>query len=258
MKQKDVLIKWTGSKRHQADVILDNLPSEIDVYYEPFLGGGSILYSILKSTIQVKSFECSDINNDLIELWKLIQSDSDAIFNEYKKNWPYCNEKYRELRKEFNETRNPATFFCLLRSCRNGLVRYNLKGEFNSSFHIKRNGIDPNNLKPILQEWNELLNKENITFSTKNYIEITTSKNDVIYADPPYSIKVSERSKYYQGAIDLNKVWNWALSQNGGCLLSMDIEFSNLNMRKIEVPAGFHRLNRGKKLTKFHKLYVKN
>ena len=255
MNQRDILIKWTGSKRYQANYILDNLPNEIDVYYEPFLGGGSILYSILKSKIKVKSFRCSDINSDLITLWKLIQSDPNQIFNEYVKNWPYDNEKYRSLRKEFNLNRNPTIFFCLLRSCRNGLVRYNKKGEFNSSFHIKRDGINPKNLKPILLEWNLLLNEKDVDFTVKDYSEIITLKNDLVYADPPYS---SEKHEYYQGLIDLNQVWNWVLSQNGRCLLSIDAEFSRSGIDKIQVPAGFHRLNREEKIVKYHNLYVKN
>ena len=36
------VIKWTGSKRTQADAIINLMPKEIDTYYEPFVGGGSV------------------------------------------------------------------------------------------------------------------------------------------------------------------------------------------------------------------------
>lgn len=33
------VIKWTGSKRSQAEHIINKFPKEIDTYYEPFVGG---------------------------------------------------------------------------------------------------------------------------------------------------------------------------------------------------------------------------
>ena len=36
-------IKWSGSKRSQANEIITYFPKEIDIYYEPFCGGASVL-----------------------------------------------------------------------------------------------------------------------------------------------------------------------------------------------------------------------
>ena len=60
------LIKWTGSKRPIANKIIQYFPNEIDTYYEPFLGGGSVLFELLRSDKVVNSFNCSDLNNNLI------------------------------------------------------------------------------------------------------------------------------------------------------------------------------------------------
>ena len=38
------LIKWTGSKRPLAPKIISYFPDEIDTYYEPFVGGGSVFF----------------------------------------------------------------------------------------------------------------------------------------------------------------------------------------------------------------------
>ena len=36
------VIKWSGSKRSQADEIIKYFPTNIDTYYKPLIGGGSI------------------------------------------------------------------------------------------------------------------------------------------------------------------------------------------------------------------------
>ncbi len=41
------VIKWSGSKRSQASRLIGLFP-KFDTYYEPFLGGGSVLYHVLK------------------------------------------------------------------------------------------------------------------------------------------------------------------------------------------------------------------
>ena len=62
------VIKWSGSKRIQANEILKYFPDNYDVYYEPFVGGGSILYAA-----QPKNAVCGDICEPLIELWNYIK-----------------------------------------------------------------------------------------------------------------------------------------------------------------------------------------
>ena len=49
------VIKWSGSKRKQVQEILKYFPKEINVYYEPFCGGSSVLRGLLDSNIKVNS-----------------------------------------------------------------------------------------------------------------------------------------------------------------------------------------------------------
>ena len=109
------MIKWTGSKRRQATKIVAHFPRKIATYYEPFLGGGSVLYELLGTKIEVGRYEVSDICQPLIALWKLIQNDPTGLIEGYAENWRLLQvhgaSHYHEVRREFNETQNPQLFF---------------------------------------------------------------------------------------------------------------------------------------------------
>ena len=66
------VIKWSGSKRSQAPEIIQYFPDEINTYFEPFLGGGSVFRALLESDKKVKKYVLSDNNADLIQLWEII------------------------------------------------------------------------------------------------------------------------------------------------------------------------------------------
>lgn len=84
-------VKWTGSKRTQAKRIIANFPDKIDLYIEPFLGSGAVMMELLTNH-QDKLWHgtqviASDVNPDLVEIWKLCKSDPTKISNFYRKEW---------------------------------------------------------------------------------------------------------------------------------------------------------------------------
>lgn len=81
------VIKWSGSKRSQANEILKYFPKEIDTYYEPFCGGASILRRLLSSNIKVNHYICSDLNSGLIDLWNEIINNPKRVSSYYDKLW---------------------------------------------------------------------------------------------------------------------------------------------------------------------------
>lgn len=241
MKKSQVLIKWTGSKRTQSDHIIQKFPREIETYYEPFLGGGSMLYTLLCSGIQVSRYQCSDLNKDLIALWNRIKEDCEEVFSFYKERWPFEKEAYYELRNEFNEDHDPLKFFCLLRTCRNGLVRYNMKGQFTSAFHLKRSGRIPDRLWPIMQDWGQKI--QGVEFSVKDYQDVSSKSGDLLYLDPPYQYtranRKSDRGEFYFGNVSFDEFWAWLRSQEGDYLLSLN-GFKNEEDRTIDVPSDLY------------------
>ena len=207
-------IKWSGSKRSQCDEIISYFPRKIETYYESFLGGGSVAYRLMNSDINVNKFVLSDLNSDLINLYKLIQNDYKSVVSHYELLWNELNKDsdferkklyFTEIRKRLNEKHDPKDFMFIMRTTTNGMPRYNSDGEFNNSFHVTRNGIEPFRLEKILKEWNDTLNNHNVEFINASYEIFSPNENDFCYYDPPYA---NTKGMYF-GAIDNGKFFSF-------------------------------------------------
>ena len=190
------VIKWSGSKRSQCAELIKYFPHKFDTFYEPFVGGGSVFRQLLESDIQFNHIVCSDLNTDLINLWNIIKSNPQAIVEHYEKLWKELNQDddlqrkkdyFNMVRARYNENHNPLDFMFIMRTTTNGMPRYNANGDFNNSFHVTRNGIEPDSLTMIIREWSNLINKHNIEFKACDYHDIVPNKNDFMYLDPPYA-----------------------------------------------------------------------
>ena len=63
------IIKWVGGKTQLLSKIITLLPTEYNTYYEPFIGGGAVLFSI-----QPNKTVINDINPQLINLYSQIKN----------------------------------------------------------------------------------------------------------------------------------------------------------------------------------------
>lgn len=250
-------IRWTGAKNTQAKEILKYIPKNIDTYYEPFCGGCSIMLNLISdNNYDIKNIICSDINSDLIKMWKVIKSYPDEVIKVYSlmhdnisslDNVKDKKTYYNSFRYIFNQDRNPYLFFFLNRTCVNGLVRYNKNGDFNASFHLTRNGASPKVLDKVIHHYSDLLNAHNVEFKCGSYENIIkeTHNNDFIYFDPPYY-----RTKgIYNGVIDFNKLWNFMKSVNCEYGLSFDgdnddIVPPELYDKHIKIKSGYSSFSR--------------
>lgn len=228
------LIKWTGSKRSQANAIARLMPS-YQRYFEPFVGGGALLF-LAAHTASV----AGDIYRPLIELWTLIQSDPSTVIDNYKTQWLELNDEldafdiknmargngipkyYYTVRDRFNQAPDALDLNFLMRTCVNGIVRFNDDGQFNNSFHLSRRGMQPQRFANIVQKWSSVL--QGVEFVCQDYT--TTLKQaehgDFVYLDPPYA----GNKQRYIGDLDLDSFFteleslnrrgvNWALSFDG-------------------------------------------
>ena len=214
------LIKWTGSKRSQAAKIAEFVP-EHSRYIEPFLGGGALLY-----LVAIPGAIVGDIYRPLIDLWLLVQREPMRVIDDYKAQWSALQDDlpayFYSVRDRFNQEQNPLDLSFLTRTCVNGIVRFNHKGEFNNSFHLSRRGMDPKRFAQVVQDWTRTLNGVRVLCQDYQQTTEEAKSGDFVYLDPPYA---GSKNRYIEN-LDLDRMFGeldslnsrgvmWALSFDG-------------------------------------------
>ena len=193
------IIKWSGSKRSQAKTITEFFP-KYKRYFEPFLGGGSVLMKA-----EPKEAICGDVCKPLIYFWKLIRDNPQKLIKEYSKRWNRLQDEgyliFYEIRDNFNNKPNPFDLLFLSRTCVNGLIRFNKQGYFNNSLHHTRKGINPNTLEKLILERSQMIQNYKFVYGDYSKTVKNATRDDFVYLDPPY---FNTKGRYY-GRIDHNK-----------------------------------------------------
>ena len=204
------ILKWAGGKGQLLDKIAKYLPKElieenIDYYIEPFIGGGAVFFWIAQN-FNIKEFYISDINQELIILYKTIQKDVDSLVEELQKieqEYLILSEEKRKIyfldkRENHNNFKNKidisnfdlswvkrsAEIIFLNKTCFNGLFRVNKKGYFNVPFgdYKKPKICNKNNLVMA----SKLLQRATIQCLDFSQIQSLAMPKTFIYFDPPY------------------------------------------------------------------------
>ena len=79
------VLKWAGGKETELKHIHPNMPKNINNYYEPFIGGGAVYFSV-----DVEKMFINDKSYELINVYKLVASEDKFFFDvihEMTKNW---------------------------------------------------------------------------------------------------------------------------------------------------------------------------
>ena len=197
-------IKWAGGKSRLISQLKNFIPEEFNNYFEPFVGSGALFF-YLTSSFQTKknfSLHLSDINSELINVYKTIKNNLKDLIKElqYNEN-EYSNDPkkfYYKLRGErfpFDSIKEAARFITLNKTCYNGLYRVNKTGIFNVPLgrYNKPKICDTRNLTKV----NKIMNLRNTTIENYDYQKISSKikENDFIYLDPPY-FPINETSNF--------------------------------------------------------------
>ena len=219
-------LKWVGGKTQIINNIISKVPKVMNNYHEIFVGGGSVLLAILSlqkyNQIKIKNkIYAYDINKDLINVYKNIQTNKNELFeyinlyiNEYNSiidvninRKPLNIEEaktskesyYYWLRWKFNNIdkesiKCSALFMIINKLCFRGIYRESKNG-FNVPYgHYKTtptiiSEIDLNYISNLIKNVEFIHCDFNI--SIKNVKE-----KDFVYLDPPY---VQQNTKSFVG-----------------------------------------------------------
>ena len=218
--QMKPFLKWVGGKGQIIETVLENFPTHLANYREPFLGGGSVLLAFLEAVAAGKitmsgQVYASDINPNLIALYKNIQSNVNTLIDEVKKlveefklcKGSFVNRKpktleeartspesyYYWIRAKFNalspEERSSeaasAIMLFLNKTCFRGVYREAQKGGFNVPFghYVSPAIMDEGHLTAV----SALI--AGVVFSVSHFEEALEAAvdGDFVYVDPPYA-----------------------------------------------------------------------
>ncbi len=189
-------VKWVGGKGKLIPEMMKFMPSKFEHYFEPFVGGGALFFSIIQS--RDISFSCiNDINSKLTNSYKQIKLNPGSLVSQltvidsgYKKLSPEERKEYfYEKRRIYNEDNldelTLASYLIFLnKTCFNGMYRENSKGHYNIPFGDQKNPkiCDEENIYAVSKH---LQNTEICNLSFEKSVE-NCRQGDFIYFDPPY------------------------------------------------------------------------
>ncbi|GAA6374840.1 DNA adenine methylase [Firmicutes bacterium i23-0019-B6] len=184
-------VKWAGGKRQLLDKISERMPQTYNNYYEPFIGGGAVLFEL-----QPEAAVINDINASLINTYKIIASKPqefvtnvnklDAEMGEDVKTYYYAlREHYNDkLMKEELDVELAALFVFINKHCFNGLYRVNGKGLFNVPYNNStKTSIDEESILAV----SEYL--KSVTILQGDFEEACrdAQEGDFVFFDSPYA-----------------------------------------------------------------------
>ena len=202
-------VKWAGGKRQVINELLKYVPDEFDTYYEPFVGGGALLFEL-----SPKKAVINDSNEELMNVYNVLCNEEKFkkmcnLLNSYETK--HSEEFYYNIRNKdrsktaFNRlsdyTRAARTIY-LNKTCFNGLYRVNSKNEFNVPFGKKThvNTYEGSNLITV----SNYLTMNDVKILSVDFEEAVkdAKKGDFVYFDPPYDSDTKSFTSYTETGFD--------------------------------------------------------
>lgn len=170
------------------DELIPRVPEEFELYIEPFAGSAALFFELRR--LRGRSFKAviNDLDADLINLYRQVRGAAERVALDAEQ-YSYDDETYYRVRSELAETHHPieraAKYLYLNRTCFNGVMRRNKRGEFNV---------------PIGRLKNPTIVNRELIFAARDAMHIRTGLADLdfeellvvaprgsfVYCDPPY------------------------------------------------------------------------
>lgn len=204
-------VKWVGGKKQLLEKLESYMPKTYNNYYEPFIGGGALLFDVQPSKAVI-----NDVNVQLLNIYRQLKFDCKAVITAVNTldSVPCDSERYLEIRDRYNskiksnelDAECAALMIYINKHCFNGLYRVNSKGLFNVPYNNKTNGmsIDENNLTNI----GKYLNENDIDIREGDFEDACcdVQEGDFVYFDSPYipESKTANFTDYTKDGFSLN------------------------------------------------------
>src|SRR4051812_9870692 len=195
------VLKWAGGKQALAERLIRFFPVEFSRYYEPFLGGASVLLALQPDRAVI-----GDLNDWLLDTYDAIRTDHLAVAR-HLDGMVNTKEEFERIRAIPPETldlcRRAAHLIYLNKTCFRGLFRVNKKDQFNVPYGAyDRRYYDPENLGAVA---NCLRGVEIRRTDFESCLADATA-DDFVYMDPPY---------YKQGGYsDFDRYTRWKFRED--------------------------------------------
>jgi DNA adenine methylase len=198
-------VKWAGGKTQILDKINGLLPENWNHYFEPFVGGGALFFSLCPVSATI-----NDFNEELVDVYRCLADDESyqkliTLLEEHEQE--HSEDYYMQIRAM---DRDPgfgnlpsyvraARMVYLNKACFNGLYRVNAKGYFNVPSGKKEKVVtfDRNNLQAI----HSYFSKGGIQILQGDFEKSVESAKagDFVYFDPPYDVYKADGFTAYTG-----------------------------------------------------------
>lgn len=184
-------LKWVGGKRQLLKDIKPLIPEEMTTYYEPFFGGGAVLFEM-----QPKKAVINDANQELMNVYREIRDNCDVLVEILKEhNEKNSSEYYYKVRsydrdeqiyEKMTPTERAARILYLNKTCFNGLFRVNQAGQYNAPYGKYKNPNIVN--EETLYAISNYFQKAKIEMKSGDYKDALKGvrKGAFVYLDPPY------------------------------------------------------------------------
>ena len=184
-------VKWAGGKRQLLPQIKERMPEKYNSYFEPFVGGGAVIFELLPTNALI-----NDINKALINAYRQICNAPEAFLAAVKQldeaMWEDGKKYFYSLREHYNDklmkaeydVELAALFVFINKHCFNGLYRVNGKGLFNVPYNnSRRTSVD----ESIIMEVSRYL--QGITIMDGDFEEACegAGQGDFVFIDSPYA-----------------------------------------------------------------------
>lgn len=175
------ILKWAGGKQGIATRLVELFPSGFDRYFEPFVGGGSVLF-----TLRPRKAIVGDANDWLIDTYEAIREDQAEVAR-ILDSLENTKEEFLRVRSVLPRTlprsRRAAHLIYLNKTCFRGLFRVNRQGQFNVPYgQYNRRYYDPANLQAVA----ETLGSVEFRRGDFGLCLRDVTERDFVYMDPPY------------------------------------------------------------------------